>query len=61
MQSATNALKSWVVQVLSFDDPSYNKVDWFDGQLDLLTCISTIDSRNKQGHIRWNYITFSSS
>jgi hypothetical protein len=37
---ATNALKSWVIQVLSSDDPNYNtifhKADWFDGQLDLL-------------------------
>jgi hypothetical protein len=65
VQSATNALESWVIQVLSSDDPSYNticaKADWFDSQLDLSTRISTIDSRNKQGHIRWNYITFSSS
>jgi hypothetical protein len=40
VQSATNALKSWVVQVLSFYDPNYNtiykKADWFDGQLNLL-------------------------
>ena len=38
--SATNALKSWIIQVLSFDDPNYNticlKAYWFDGQLDLL-------------------------
>jgi hypothetical protein len=40
VQNATNALKSWVIQVLSSDNPNYNtifqKVDWFDGQLDLL-------------------------
>jgi hypothetical protein len=40
VQSATNAFKSWVIQVLSSDDSNYNtifqKADWFDGQLDLL-------------------------
>jgi hypothetical protein len=38
--SATNALKSWVIQVLSSDDPNYNticeKADWINGQVDLL-------------------------
>jgi hypothetical protein len=40
VQKATNALKSWIIQVLSFDDPNYNtickKVDWFYVQLNLL-------------------------
>ena len=40
VQSVTSALKSWITQVLSSNDPNYNticqKANWFDGQLDLL-------------------------
>jgi hypothetical protein len=40
VQSMTIALRSWIIQVLSSNDPNYNticqKADWFDGQLNLL-------------------------